>query len=102
MRRWFEEGLIDPEFAANTAKLRDEKVTGDNVFMFLGSMGNSVTRYTGMCRNENNPDFLLLPQPYTTLVEGEIAPVGRRGNLIGSGLAITSACSAETAEVICK
>ncbi len=102
MRRWFEEGLIDPEFAANTAKLRDEKVTGDRVFLFLGSMGNAITRYTGMCRNEDNPDFSLLPQAYPTLEEGEVCPVGRRGNLIGSGLAITTSCSPETAEVICK
>ena len=102
MRRWFDEGLIDPEFAANTDKMRDEKVTSDRVFMFLGSMGNAITRYTGMCRNENNPDFQLLPQPYPTIEEGTIAPIGRRGPLVSSGLAITTSCSKETAELICK
>lgn len=93
MRRWYELGLLDTEFAANTAKLRDEKVTSDRVFAFIGSMGNSITRYTAMCRNENNPDFQLLPVPYPTLNEGETPIVGQQGaKYTGAGVAITSSC----------
>lgn len=93
MRRWYELGLLDTEFAANTAKLRDEKVTSDRVFAFIGSMGNSITRYTAMCRNENNPDFQLLPMPYPTLNEGETPIVGQQGaKYTGAGVAITSSC----------
>lgn len=100
LRRWYEMGLLDPEFAANTAKLRDEKVTSDRVFAFIGSMGNSITRYTAMCRDAN-PDFKLLPMPYPTLEEGETPIVGQQGwNYTGAGLAITSAC--ENPELIIK
>ena len=93
MRRWYELGLLDPEFAANTAKLRDEKVTSNRVFAFIGSMGNSITRYTAMSRNETNPDFQLLPMPYPTLNEGETPIVGQQAAAYtGAGVAITSSC----------
>lgn len=93
MRRWYELGLLDPEFAANTAKLRDEKVTSNRVFAFIGSMGNSITRYTAMCRNETNQDFELLPMPYPTLNEGETPVAGQQASAYtGAGVAITSSC----------
>lgn len=101
MRRWYDLNLLDPEFAANNAKLRDEKVTSDRVFLFIGSMGNSITRYTAMVRNEANPDFQLLPMPYPTLNEGETPIVGQQNaNFTGGGLAITTAC--ENPELIMK
>lgn len=99
MNRWYGLGLLDPEFAANTAKLRDEKVTGDRVFAFIGSMGNSITRYTAMARTEENPDFQLLPMPYPTLEEGETPIVGQQAAAFtGGGVAITTAC--ENPEVV--
>ncbi len=92
MRKWNELGLLDPEFAANTAKLRDEKVTGDKVFSFIGSMGNSITRYTAMCR-PTNPDFKIIPARYPTINEGETPVVGQQGaKFTGAGVAITTAC----------
>lgn len=99
MRRWFDLGLLDVEFAANTAKLRDEKVTSDRVFCFIGSMGNSITRYTAMCRDAN-PDFQLLPEPFPTLTEGETPVIGQEGAAYTGGIAITSTC--ENPEMIVK
>lgn len=100
MRKWFSLGLLDPEFAANTAKLRDEKVTNNQVFTFMGSMGNSITRYTAMAR-PTNPAFTLIPMKYPTLVEGETPIVGNQGNLFtGSGVAITT--SAKDPALIAK
>ena len=92
MSKWYELGLLDPEFAANTAKLRDEKVTGNRVFTFIGSMGNSITRYTAMAR-PTNPDFKLIPMRYPTLVKGETPIVGQQGAFFtGGGIALTTAC----------
>ncbi|HML45230.1 MAG TPA: extracellular solute-binding protein [Clostridia bacterium] len=100
MNKWFEMDLLDPEFAANTAKLRDEKVTNNQVFTFIGSMGNSITRYTAMCR-PNNPDFKLIPMRYPTLNEGETPVVGQQtAKFTGGGVAITTAC--ENPELIVK
>jgi putative aldouronate transport system substrate-binding protein len=93
MRKWYSLGLLDTEFAGNTAKLRDEKVTNNEVFTFMGSMGNSITRYTAMVR-PTNPEFKLIPMKYPTLVEGDTPIVGQQGNLFtGSGVAITTAAS---------
>jgi putative aldouronate transport system substrate-binding protein len=92
MRSWYEKDLLDPEFSGNTGKLRDEKVTSDRVFSFIGSMGNSITRYTAMCR-ESNPEFKLIPMKYPTLNEGETPIVGQQGaNFTGGGIALTSSC----------
>lgn len=100
MRSWYEKGLLDPEFAGNTAKLRDEKVTSDRVFSFIGSMGNSITRYTAMKR-DSNPEFKLIPVKYPTLNEGEIPIVGQQGaNFTGGGVAITTAST--RAELIAR
>jgi len=89
MRRWFEMGLLDPEFAANSGKLMDEKVTGGKAFSFIGSMGASITRYTAMVR-PTNPDFRLLPANYPTLARGQVCPVGSQGNFFVGGVGITS------------
>lgn len=99
MRRWYEAGLIDSEFAATDLKMLDEKVTANRAFSFVGSMGNSITRYTAMCRGEN-PDFQLLPTKYPTINEGEICPLGNEAFLATSGVAITSLC--ENPELIVK
>lgn len=100
MNKWYNLGLLDPEFAANTGKLRDEKVTSNRVFTFIGSMGNSITRYTAMVR-QSNPDFKLVPMRYPTLNEGETPVVGQQGaKFTGGGIAITTAC--ENPELIVK
>ena len=90
MRRWFEMGLIDPEFPANTGAMQDEKVLGDRVFSFIGSMGGHITRYTALAR-PNNPDFTLLPVHYPTFTPGEIPQVTQETAWFIGGVAITSA-----------
>lgn len=99
MRRWNENGLLDPEFAANTGKLRDEKVTGDRVFSFIGSMGNSITRYTAMNR-PTNPDFKLIPINYPTFEAGQLCPIGQQAHFFIGGVALTTQCA--DPEMICQ
>ena len=89
LNRWWDMGLIDPEFAANTQAMMDEKVLGDRVFSFFGGMGFAITRYTGLAR-PNNPDFQLIPVHFPALNPGEVAPLGHETPWFQGGVAVTS------------
>jgi putative aldouronate transport system substrate-binding protein len=92
LKRWYDLGILDKEFAANTARLVDEKVLDNRVFAFPHSMGNGVTRYTGMAR-QTNPDFTLNMVKYPVLKKGDkIQFEGRNFNFVGYGAAISTAC----------
>ena len=99
MRRWYSMGFIDTEFAANTGKMQDEKVTSDRVLSLPGYMGGSVTRYTAIMR-PTNPDFTLLPVNYPILETGApVSSCNRNQNYIG-GIAITTA--AKDPDMMCQ
>jgi putative aldouronate transport system substrate-binding protein len=99
MKRWYDLGILDREFAANNARLIDEKVLDNRVFFFYHYMGNGITRYTGLAR-ATNPNFLLNIARVPVLKKGELASSGRSGltEFARYGAAITTACkNVETA-----
>jgi putative aldouronate transport system substrate-binding protein len=92
MNRWYKDGLLDPEFAANTSKIYDEKVLDNRVLVIEGAMGGAVTRYTGLARPKN-PDFLLNIVKYPVLKKGDQPLLGfATPDYTGTGTAITTAC----------
>jgi putative aldouronate transport system substrate-binding protein len=92
MNRWFKDGLLDSEFAANNAKMYDEKVLDNRAMVFEGAMGGQVTRYTGLAKPKN-PDFLINALKYPVLKKGEKAQLGfMTPDYTGTGAAITTAC----------
>ncbi len=100
MNRWFKDGLLDAEFAANNAKMYDEKVLDGRVLLFEGAMGGQVTRYTGLARPKN-PDFLINIVRYPVLKKGDKALLGHMTpDFTGSGAAITTA--AKNVEAACR
>ncbi|GHU81326.1 sugar ABC transporter permease [Clostridia bacterium] len=91
-KQWYDEGILDPESLTGTAKIQDDKMAEDKIFMINGSMGNSITRYTAMMR-PGNEKFRLYPLPYPTLVEGGPLPEIQEANAFtGGGVAITTGC----------
>jgi putative aldouronate transport system substrate-binding protein len=92
MNRWFKDGLIDSEFAANNAKMYDEKVLDNRVLVFEGAMGGQVTRYTGLARPKN-AEFVLNALKYPVINKGDRPLLGfRTPDYTGTGAAITTAC----------
>ena len=95
MKRWYDLGIIDREFAATNAQVMDEKMMDNRVFFTAHNMGNGITRYTGLGR-ATNPDFLLNTARYPVLKKGGTAPSSRatagRTDFTGWGAAITTAC----------
>ena len=92
MNKWYNEGLLDSEFAGNTDAMIDEKVLDNRVATTVHSMGGGVTRYTSLAR-EDNPNFLLNMTKYPVKTKGE-TPIAsfRTFDFTGGGVAITTAC----------
>lgn len=99
MNRWYEKGLLDPDFAAMETQLMDSKITTGKTLAFVGYTGSGIGKYMGLM--EGDPEFELISAPYPTLKEGETAAWGQRDfPYTGIGAAITSA--AENPEQIVK
>lgn len=69
MARWYEEGLIDPDFVTTDGKLKDAKVTGDQLGAFTGYPGSSMGRYIDLQKEENS-EFSLIGAVYPSLEPG--------------------------------
>lgn len=89
MHQWYDEGLIDPDYVATDNKLKDAKVTDNQLGAMMAYPGSGIDRYTTLMIEEN-PDVKFIGAPYPSLKEGEI-PLGFENNPYrGEGAAITT------------
>ncbi|TDQ41071.1 extracellular solute-binding protein [Aureibacillus halotolerans] len=90
MKKWYEEGLIDPDYMATDKKLRDAKVTGNQLGSFVSYAGSGIGYYMGLME-ESNPNFQLAPTVYPSLNKGELADFAHVAPVYdGYGAAITT------------
>lgn len=68
--KWYDEGLIDPDFAAQDGKTYDAKILNNKVGAFLGNVGGHMGKYLTSAK-ESNPQFDLVGAPYPSLKKGE-------------------------------
>lgn len=69
MNQWFEEGLIDPNFAAASSTDLRAKMSSGDAFMSAGFAGGGMQRVTTAAL-ENDPDFLLTAVPTAAATKG--------------------------------
>jgi putative aldouronate transport system substrate-binding protein len=92
MKRWYDLGILDREFAANVTRVMQEKILDNRVFATAGSMGSYVTNFTELAR-PRNPAFTFNTTKYPVLKKGEQPALGfRTFDFAGSGAAISTAC----------
>lgn len=91
INQWYEEGLIDPEFASNTTKTIDAKFTTDEVGSYFGYLGGGFTNYLNLYR-DSNPNFNIEGVPYPVLNKGDVRDFGNFYDYTGlsGGAAISS------------
>jgi len=94
LEKWYRDGLLDPDFAAQDAKTKDAKITGGKVAAYVGYSGSGMGRYTPLVRQEN-PKFELVGAPWPTVNKGDTPITGQKDNpYIGGGsVAITTQCT---------
>jgi putative aldouronate transport system substrate-binding protein len=90
MNRWYNEGLLNRDYAAVDGKLMDAMITGNQLgstAMFtLGGIG----RFSELMASKD-PNFKLVPAPYPVLNKGEKPHFGQMDFQVpGTGAALTS------------
>ncbi|MBD2843892.1 extracellular solute-binding protein [Paenibacillus sp. IB182496] len=101
LSRWYEEGLLDPDFAATDGSLKDAKVTGNQLGAFYGYAGSGIGRYTGLMEKDY-PEAELYPTPYASLEKGKVAPLGQRDSAYSGGYTAAITGKAKNPEQIVK
>lgn len=88
-QRWYQEGLIDPDFATNDQKTADAKITGSQTGAFFTYIGGGVGRYLPALQ-EKDPNANMTPTQYPVLNKGD-QPLytGRSWEWTNNGAVIT-------------
>ncbi|MDO3412481.1 extracellular solute-binding protein [Saccharibacillus sp. CPCC 101409] len=87
--RWYEEGLIDPDFATNDQKTFDAKILDSQAGAFFTFIGGGIGRYLPALQ-EKDPDANLTPVQYPVENKGdEPMFTGRSWEWSGAGATIT-------------
>ena len=58
MRKWYAEGLLDPDFASTDTKGFEAKIVGDRASAFAGLINGHMGRFYGL--KKNDPNFALV------------------------------------------
>ena len=92
MKKWYEEGLLDPNYLTSDKKARDAAVTTGQAGALWGAVGGGIGKYMEAAQ-ATDPDFELVGAPSPTL-DGTSTPMsGYKADYAGlSGMAITSNC----------
>ncbi|MCZ8517731.1 extracellular solute-binding protein [Paenibacillus filicis] len=91
MNQWYKEGLLDKDFASTDGKLKDAKVTGNQLGATNMAVGGGIGKYTDLMAG-SNPGFKLVAAPNPVLKPGDKPILGHRDNAyLGLGAAITTA-----------
>ncbi|WP_088104860.1 extracellular solute-binding protein [Halalkalibacter urbisdiaboli] len=101
MNSWYEDGLLDADFAATDLKLQDAKVTNNQLGSLYGYTGGGIGKYTGLMADKN-PEFKLAPAPNPSLKEGEKAARGHRDFPYSGWHSVAITGNAENPEEIVK
>ncbi|MDF2923583.1 MAG: extracellular solute-binding protein family 1 [Paenibacillaceae bacterium] len=89
MHSWYQEGLIDPDYAATDDKQKNAKVTAELVGATDVTVGGGIGTYMNAMKDKN-PSFNLAGAPYPTLKKGERPVLGQAEPIFnGLGASIT-------------
>jgi len=93
LAKWYKEGLLDPDFAAQDSQTFNAKVTGGKTGAFLASPGSGMGTYLTTMKNKDTK-FDLSGAPWPTLNKGETPKFGMKDfPYFGSNdVAITTNC----------
>ncbi|MFD0713528.1 ABC transporter substrate-binding protein [Paenibacillus sp. GCM10027626] len=91
MAKWYQEGLIDQDYAATDTKLRDAKMSTNTLGAFVGYVGSGLGKYLDLVK-PTNPDFDLAGAPFPVANAGDTNHFGMKSSpFIGQGAAISGA-----------
>lgn len=98
MAKWYKEGLIDQDFATTDGKLKDAKVTGNQLGSLSAYPGSGIGRYTELTK-DSVPEFAMIGTVYPALEKGGYAMGQYAFPFSGTGAAI-SASAKDPAKIL--
>ncbi|MFE5320623.1 extracellular solute-binding protein [Paenibacillus sp. NPDC056579] len=101
MNRWYKEGLLDPDFAVTDSKLKDAKVTGNQLFATVMSTGSGIGNYTSLVKNKI-ADFKLVAAPFPVVNKGDKKLWSARSYNFSGGVAAAISTSNKNPEATAK
>lgn len=92
-RRWYREGLLDPDFFMQDAKTLGVKILNGNVGAFIGSAGGDMGRYLRELPS-NVPGASLSGTKYAVLQKGDIPRLAQNefNYVPNNSVSVTTAC----------
>jgi putative aldouronate transport system substrate-binding protein len=96
MRKWYAEGLIDPDYVSIDRKGFEAKVVGDKMGSYAGLMNGHMGKFLGLKKDDPNFKLMGLQPP--------IGPAGKpygpmNTAATGDGVAVSSTCKDKPAAV---
>lgn len=76
MNKWYEEGLIDPEYVVTDGDLLDANITTSKTGSWYGFVAGGMGKYLDLMNDD--PDFELVGAPYPTLNKGDLPAAGHQ------------------------
>ncbi|GMK37458.1 hypothetical protein PCCS19_05120 [Paenibacillus sp. CCS19] len=70
MNQWYEEGLLDKDFATTDGKMKDAKMTGNQVGATVLFLNGGIGKYMDLMA-QTQPEFKIVGTTYPTLNAGE-------------------------------
>ncbi len=94
MRRWYAEGLLDPDYVSNDQKAFEAKFMGDRVAAYCGLVSGHMGKFYGL--KKDDPSFKLIGLPLP------VGPAGKsygpkNPNATGQGIAVAARASNQQA-----
>ena len=100
MRKWYSEGLIDPDYASTDSKQFDSKATSNIGGAFYGYSGGQIRTYMTLME-QNDPNYKLAGTRYPVLERGQKPPIGHRINMFyGGGSALITGSNKYVKETV--
>lgn len=74
MNKWYEEGILDPEFMTLTSEIVDTRVTNEQTAMIFGGIGGTLGKYLPILKEKDENATLVGIKPMT-VEKGTVAPM---------------------------
>ncbi len=79
LEKWYREGLLDPDFAAQDGTTFTAKVTGGKAAAWFALAGSGIGNYQDTVRPDN-PNYKITGVPWPTINKGDIPIAGQKDN----------------------
>ncbi|MBO9606951.1 MAG: extracellular solute-binding protein [Paenibacillaceae bacterium] len=99
MNKWYKAGLIDKDYMTVDDKLKDAKITGNQLGATVGWLGGTLGKYMNLMKTKD-PVFQLVGAPFPALAKGGKSIANHDPIFYGIGAAIST--SAKHPEQIAK